>query len=74
MHNPYVLISSYQYFIFLASIGPHQITCISHMYNISSVNEASGDSAQACKMVTPLYPYELSETNLPTVNKSFLKI
>ena len=30
-YNPYVLISSYQYFTFLASIGPHQITCISHI-------------------------------------------
>ena len=30
-YNPYVLISSYQYFTFLASIEPHQITCISHI-------------------------------------------
>ena len=52
VYNPYVLNRPYQHLIFVASIGPHQITLVSHNISILLCYFETVLSAHACRKDT----------------------
>jgi len=64
-YNPYVLTRPYQHLTFIASIEPHQITCISHDINILIV----GFGDRACTHAEWMPLQAVRRTRRPFINK-----